>query len=67
MADAMRSLGTPQPGEDIGSHDGDSGSDCNTGKVLLRAWFSMRKAVPADHDSDQAGGFGNRPGKQCLL
>ena len=66
MAAAMLGLGTPQPGEDVGSHDGDSGSDCNTGKVLLRTWFSMRKAVPADHDSDQAGGFGNGPGKQCL-
>src|ERR1035437_3734737 len=66
MADAMRSLGTPQPGEDICSHDGDSGCNCNTGKVLLRARFSMREGVSADYDGDEAGGFGNCPGKQCL-
>jgi len=66
MAAVMLGLGTPQPGKNVRSHDGDSGSNCNTGKVLLRTRFSMRKAVPSDHDSDQTGGFGNRPGEQCL-
>ena len=59
-------LGTPKPGENVGRHYCDSSSGGNSGKALLRAGFSVREGVPADHNCNQAGGLGNRPGKERL-
>ena len=64
MAEA--GLGTPKPCEDVGRHDGYSRTRRYTGKRLLRARFSVRKRVAADHDCDEAGGLRNRSGEQGL-
>ncbi len=59
-------LYTPQPTEDIRRHDGDTSSRCDSGERLLRAGFTVREAIAADHDGDQARDLGHSAGEECL-
>ena len=57
---AATGLGTPKPCEDVGRHDRYPSSCGDARKSLLRAGFSVRERVAADHDSDKVGSLGNR-------
>ena len=63
---AAAGLGAPKPSENIGRHDRYPGSGSDARKRLLRARFSVRERIAADHDGDKAGGLGNRSGKEGL-
>ena len=64
MAEA--GLGAPKPSEDIGRHDRYPSPGGDARKRLLRARFSVREGVPADHNCDQTGGLRDGPGEERL-
>ena len=43
-----------------------AGSRCDSGKRLLRSGFTVREAITADHDGDQACDLGHRASEECL-
>lgn len=59
-------LGSPQPAQYVRGEHCDSGSGGDTGKRLLRAGFSMREAVTANHDGNQTGDLRDRAGEEVL-
>src|ERR1700733_8664830 len=57
---------TSEPTEDIRRHQGNASSRCDSGKRLLRSGFTVREAITADHDGDQACDLGHRASEECL-
>ena len=59
-------LDSPQPTQNIHSEDRYAGSGGNAGKRLLRARFTMREAVSADHDCYKTCNFRDRSSEEGL-
>ena len=57
-------LHTPEPTQDIHSENGNASSGGDTSECLLRARFSVRETVAADHDCDQARHPGDGSGEE---
>jgi hypothetical protein len=56
-------LHAPEPSQNVHGENSNAGSGGYAGKGLLCAWFSVRKAVAADDDGDQASDFGDGSGE----
>ena len=59
-------LDAPEPGQDVDSENGDSGSGGDAGESFLGSRFPVRKPVAADHDRDQACDLGDGSGEEGL-